>query len=132
MLAPDISTADLVAHLDRLHDLVQTYSPAGPPPGMRAVPEATVLALHDACDPKHYTPPQTRAALEAAGLDAIYAVIVLEYGLHCRALQERGVDTFVHVARLRLWLDAARHPSTERAAAPTPPAIDAPQQQRLL
>ena len=124
MLASDTSTADLVAHLERLHDLLLASSPAGPPPGMQAVPGATVLALHRACDPTRCTPAQTHAALEAAGPAAIYAVIVLEHGLHCRALRERGVDSSVHVARLRRWL--------EHEATPSPAAPAVPRQQRLL
>ena len=131
MMAPDVSTGDLIAHLDLLHDLLRTHSPGGPPATMTSVPAATVMALHDACDPVRHTADETRAALAVAGHPAIYAVIVLEYGLHCRALQERGVDTFVQVARLRLWMDPTRRPSPP-AAAIAGPLMPAPTQRRLL
>jgi len=130
MVAPDVSAGDLIAHLDLLHDLLRTHSPGGPPAEMASVPAATVMAVHDACDPTRYTAAQTRDALAAAGHAAICAVIVLEYGLHCRALRERGVDTFVQVARLRLWMDPARRPA--RPAVAAPPRAPAPTQHRLL
>ncbi len=130
-MASDVSTGDLIAHLDLLHDLLRTHSPGGPPDAMTSVPATTVMALHDACDPLRHTPTETRAALAGAGHPAIYAVIVLEYGLHCRALRERGVDTFVQVARLRLWMDPTRRPSRP-ATAVADPLAPAPTQHRLL